>query len=138
MSVYAHFTGQILRAPSERKSSAGNRYAFVLLLVGTGTTGQLVNCNVFEPFVDGVLQLRQGESLSVTGTLTVSVYEKNGEHKASLSLMVSGVLSGRFQRQNLANRGASQAKPRPPGSEKSSAHRDPFPDEWGRLDEVGA
>jgi hypothetical protein len=137
MSVYAHFTGQILRAPSERKSSAGNRYAFVLLLVGTGTTGQLVNCNVFEPFVDGVLQLRQGESLSVTGTLTVSVYEKNGEHRPSLSLMVSAILSGRKQ----VRQGRTTGTARPGISSKrttSASRNDPFPDEWGRLDEVGA
>jgi hypothetical protein len=41
----------------------------------------------------GLLRLTAGESLSVQGAMKVSVFEKNGEHRASLDVVAFQVLA---------------------------------------------
>jgi single-stranded DNA-binding protein len=80
-------TGTLHRDPVTRTAKTGK--AFVTALMRSESQGETlwVNALAFnEAAQTELMRLKAGESLSVQGAMKVSVFEKNGEHRASLDV----------------------------------------------------
>jgi hypothetical protein len=84
---------------------------FVTALMRSESPGETlwVNAVAFDEAAQGeLMRLKAGESLSIQGAMKVSVYEKAGEHRASLDVVASHVLALRQPR-----RAAPRARDKP-------------------------
>lgn len=92
--MFALITGQLWRDPTARQSKAGKPFVTALIKSGTPAESLWVNVVVFnEPTQAELLRLHEGDALTVQGVGKVSVFEKNGEHRASLEIVAAHVLA---------------------------------------------
>ena len=86
--------GTLWRDPAAKQSKAGKQFVTGLLKAGTQTETLWVNCVAFDTTAQSeLLRLAAGDSVSVQGTGRLSVFEKNGEHRASIEVVASHVLA---------------------------------------------
>jgi single-stranded DNA-binding protein len=94
MSAHALIAGTLHRDPEQRTSKAGKDFVTALLRSESQGETLWVNAVAFDEAAQAEsLQLKAGESLSVQGAMKVSIFEKNGEHRASLDVVASHVLA---------------------------------------------
>ena len=89
MSAHALITGTLHRDPVARTAKSGK--AFVTALLRSESQGETlwVNAVAFDEVAQaGLLRLKAGEALAIQGA-KAGVYEKNGEHRASLDVAAS-------------------------------------------------
>jgi len=123
MSAYALVSGQLFRDPQTKISKNGKDYVTATIVSKDGSESTFVNLVAFSDSAkDAILAVAVGDALSVQGKATIGVYEKNGEHRPSLSIVADRVLALRQL--------PSERKPKTP---QRDAHRggaasfDPLP-----------
>ena len=116
--IFALVTGAIFRDPETKISKAGKPYVVATIVSKEGGKSAFANLVVFSDSAkEAILALGEGDALSVQGKATIGVYEKNGEHRPSLSLVAGHVLA---LRQPPASRSAMERKPK---TSRDGAHR---------------
>jgi single-stranded DNA-binding protein len=92
--IIALITGALYRAPEQRTAKSGSKFVTATVRVKTGEAMQFVRIVMFsESGQAELLRLQDGDSLSIQGGLKAEVFEKNGEHRVSLSLVADQVLA---------------------------------------------
>lgn len=97
--------GQLSRTP-ERRTSRENSTPYVTagLREGLGEDVRWWSIVAFGDAADELARLAVGDSVAVTGSLTVSIYEKNGESRAGLAVMVFRLVSVHRQKRQPERR----------------------------------
>jgi single-stranded DNA-binding protein len=86
--------GALADDPVQRTSHDGKAYATARLRAPTEEEPGLVNVIAFDPAaVRALLACAKGDSIAITGRGKVTMWEKNGEHRAGLSVVAEAVLS---------------------------------------------
>ncbi len=115
--------GSLWRDPVVRQSKAGKQFATALVKAGTQTETLWVNVAAFDQTAQSeLLRLTAGDSISVQGTGKLGVFEKNGQHRATIEIVAAHVLALR------------QPPKKPTPKERQSAppdFDDQFPDGFG-------
>jgi len=95
MSLQVLASGTLVRDPEARTSQAGRRYATGLLRVPVdGDEAVLVSLIAFsQTAAEALLANAKGDSIAVTGRAKLTSWEKDGEQRHGLSVVVEGVLS---------------------------------------------
>jgi len=110
--IHAHAAGELVKPPAAKVSSGGKPYALLIIKAGSVADSQIVTGLVFGELAQAALSLEQGDSLSITGSAKLGVYDRGGEPTPSITVFVSKLLSGkpepRTKRQ--ATRSASQGR----------------------------
>lgn len=92
--TYALITGTLFRDPETKTSKTGKTYVAATIVSKDGELSTFVNLVAFSTTAkDAILALHAGDVLSVQGKATIGVYEKNGEHRPSLSVVADHVLA---------------------------------------------
>jgi len=88
-------SGTLVRDPESRTSAAGKSYATAQLRVPTeGEAAVLVSVIAFSTTaVEALLAHAKGDTIAVTGRGKLTAWEKDGEQRHGLSVVVEGVLS---------------------------------------------
>jgi single-stranded DNA-binding protein len=103
--ILALVTGALFRDPETKISKAGKPYITATIVSKDGDTSTFVNIVAFSDSAkEALLALRSGDALSVQGKATLSVYEKNGEHRPSLSIIADHVLALRQPREAVKSK----------------------------------
>jgi single-stranded DNA-binding protein len=91
MSVYCLVRGLLHREPVLRTGKeSGKVFCTALLRAETGDAMLWCNVAAFDERAQAeLLRLHAGEAVSVQGTMKVGIFEKNGEHRASLDIVAS-------------------------------------------------
>jgi single-stranded DNA-binding protein len=123
MSAYCLVSGLLHREPVLRTGKeSGKVFCTALLRCETGDATLWCNVVAFDERAQAeLMRLHAGEALTVQGTMKVSVFEKNGEHRASLDIVASQVTplrrapgAARVAEDGQSGReGAMVASPRP-------------------------
>jgi single-stranded DNA-binding protein len=91
--IAALVTGTLFRNPESRQSKNGNPFVSAILKEKDGDKVQFVRVAAFSESARGELaRLSDGDALSVQGPLKAEVYESNGEHRISLSIVADAIL----------------------------------------------
>lgn len=95
MSLSVLANGTLVRDPESRTSRAGQRYAAGLLRIPVdGEDSVLANLVAFSSTAaEALLAHAKGDSIAVTGRAKLTAWEKDGEQRHGLSVVVEGVLS---------------------------------------------
>jgi single-stranded DNA-binding protein len=93
--VFVLISGSLWRGPGTRQSkTSGKPFVTALLKAGTPTDALWCNVVAFDQAAQSeLLRLQTGDALSVQGTGKISVFEKAGEHRASLDVTAAHVLA---------------------------------------------
>jgi hypothetical protein len=84
----------LLRNPETKISKAGKPYVVATIVSKEGGESTFANLVAFSDSAkDAILALGEGDALSAQGKATIGVYEKNGEHRPSLSIVADRVLA---------------------------------------------
>jgi Single-strand binding protein family len=111
--ILALVTGALFRAAEQRTSKAGKSYVTATIISKDGDASTFVNMVAFSDSAkDAILALGAGDTLSAQGKATIGVYEKNGEHRPSLSIVADHVLALRQPREAVQSKERT-AKPTP-------------------------
>ena len=88
-------TGTIIRDPQERTSAAGKPYCTALVRVPTeGEDAALCSLIAFAPdAVRSILALSKGDGISFIGRAKLTNWDKDGEVKHGLGIVVEAVLT---------------------------------------------
>jgi single-stranded DNA-binding protein len=101
--IYVLVTGALFRDSETKISKNGKPYVVATILSKDGESSTFANVVAFsDPAKDAILALRAGDALSVQGKAIVGVYEKNGEHRPSISIVADHVLA--LRQPSLRNR----------------------------------
>jgi hypothetical protein len=112
--------GSLWRDPVARTAKgSGKTFATALIKSGTPTESIWTNVVAFDEAPKAeLLRLKAGESLSVQGPARLGVFEKNGEHRASLDITAAHVVAlrqpPRTKPKHAAPRQAAFASSAPP------------------------
>jgi single-stranded DNA-binding protein len=94
MTVFALVSGSLFRAPEQRTSKTGKPFVTATIVSKDGESSTFVNIVAFSDSAkEALLALGEGDALSAQGKATIGVYEKNGEHRPSLSIVAEKVLA---------------------------------------------
>jgi single-stranded DNA-binding protein len=94
MSAFAIVTGSLFRAPEQKTSKSGKTFVTATIVSKDGGESTFINLVAFSDSAkDAILALGEGDALSAQGKASLSVYEKNGEHRPSLSIVADHVLA---------------------------------------------
>jgi single-stranded DNA-binding protein len=106
MTVYALASGTLFRAAEERVGKAsGKTFVSATLKVRDGDAAQFLRLLAFSTTAQSeLLRLKDGEALAVQGNLKAETYEKDGESRVSLAIMVNTVLPLRQKPQKREKR----------------------------------
>jgi single-stranded DNA-binding protein len=92
--TYALITGALFRDPETKISKNGKPFVVATIISKDGESTTFANIVAFSDGAsDAILALRAGDALCVQGKATIGVYEKNGEHRPSLSIVADRVLA---------------------------------------------
>jgi single-stranded DNA-binding protein len=93
--VFVLVSGTLWRDPAARQSKAtGKQFVTALLKSGTPTDTQWWNVIAFDTTAQAeLLRLQAGDAVAIQGTAKLGVFEKNGEHRASLDVTAAHVLA---------------------------------------------
>jgi hypothetical protein len=92
--IFALVTGALFRNPQVKVSKTGRDYVTATIVSKDGDASTFVNLIAFSDSAkEAILALGEGDALSAQGKATISVYEKNGEHRSSLSIVADKVLA---------------------------------------------
>ena len=116
MSATVLISGKLFRDPEAKTSRANKPYAFATVKIGQGDDAQWWRVMAFgDADREELLALRNGDAVSVSGTLKVELYTPNGgEPRVSLSVLADRLISARrAKREKTADaRAERQAEPR--------------------------
>ncbi len=91
--MFVLISGALWRDPAVRLSKGGKQFVTALVKAGPQGEALWVNFVAFDEAVQaGLLRLKANDALSIQGTGKITIYEKNGEHRASLDVTASHVL----------------------------------------------
>jgi hypothetical protein len=91
--IFALVTGTLFRNPESKLAKNGKTYAVATIISKDGGESTFVNLVAFSDSAkEAILELAAGDALSVQGKATIGVYEKNGEHRPSLSIIADKIL----------------------------------------------
>jgi single-stranded DNA-binding protein len=94
VTVFALVNGSLFRDPETKISKAGKPYVIATIVSKEGGESTFVNLVAFSDSAkEAILALGEGDALSAQGKTTIGVYEKNGEHRPSLSIVADRVLA---------------------------------------------
>jgi single-stranded DNA-binding protein len=92
--IRALISGSLFKLPESKTSSSGNGYVSAVLKVSDGSKTHFVRVFAFSDSAREEIEgLREGDGLSVVGTLKAEIYEKGGEARISLSLTADRALA---------------------------------------------
>jgi single-stranded DNA-binding protein len=92
--MFVLITGTLWKDPIARTSKAGKPFATAFVKAGTPADALFCNVVAFDKNAQAeLLRLEEGDALSVQGPAKVGVFEKNGEHRASLEVIAAHVLA---------------------------------------------
>jgi single-stranded DNA-binding protein len=92
--MFVLISGTLWRDPAARQSKAGKQFTTALLKAGTPAEALWVNVVCFDQLAQSeLLRLTAGDAVSVQGPAKISVFEKAGEHRASLEIVAAQVLA---------------------------------------------
>lgn len=91
MSLRILATGKITVAPQKKISKNGNPYATALLSVPSDQSRVSVSIVAFNDSADVLGALDKGDEIAVSGPATLNEWEKDGEVKVSLHLIVEQI-----------------------------------------------
>lgn len=105
-------SGVLVAQPQRRTSAAGKDYATCTMRVPVdGADAVLCSLIAFAPdAVDSLLALGKGDALAVAGRAKLSIWEKDGEQRHGLSVVVDQVLT-MYQIEKRRKRAASPQEP---------------------------
>lgn len=119
--MYALISGTLWRDPVARQSKLGKRFATALLRAGTPQDAVWCNIVAFDETAQSeLLRLAAGDALTAQGRFKIGVFEKAGEHRASLDLTATHVLP-------LRGRPTATRKPRERAPETAPEFEDAIP-----------
>lgn len=120
-------SGTLIRDPQTRTSQNGNAYTTALIRVPTNEEPALVSVIAFGELAESLAGLRKGDSVSVTGSGHISLYEdrNSGEPKASLALTAAGILTA----YEVSKRRKAQQPGKPQPQEEPGESRQEAPKE---------
>jgi single-stranded DNA-binding protein len=124
-------TGTLFRVPERRMSKACKPFVTATLRCKSGDLIEWWNGTAFsEPAHAELMRLKAGEAVAIQGTLKVSVFEKNGEHRARLDVAASHVTTLRQPRRERPKMTAVETgqswKNRPPARSTANPEFDEF------------
>lgn len=112
--MFVLISGSLWRDPTARQSKAGKQFVTALVKAGTPTEALWCNVVAFDQAAQAeLLRLQATDTVSIQGTAKISVYEKAGEHRASIEVVAAHVLALR--------------QPKPTRSRQDTAPRDAAP-----------
>jgi single-stranded DNA-binding protein len=92
--IRALISGSLFKAPESKTSNNGNAYVSAVMKVSDGNKTSFVRVSAFSDSArEEIEALRDGDGLSVVGTLKAEIYEKGGEARVSLSLTADRALA---------------------------------------------
>jgi hypothetical protein len=112
-AVVALVSGSLWRNPASRTAKATGK-TFVTCLLKSGTPAEPVWCKVVsfdETPKAELLRLKAGEHLVIQGAATLGVFEKAGEHRASLEVVATHVLALLQPRATKSKQARTATKP---------------------------
>ena len=122
MSAFVLVTGTIFRKPEQRQSKAGKPFVTATVRAKDGDTSQFWKVVVFsEPAQAELLRLQDGDAVTLQGAMRAELYEKDGQHRISYSIVADAVLALR-----------QPAKKRETESPNTRPHEDRRRDSWQR------
>ena len=94
MTIHALVSGALFKLPEQRLSKIGKPFVTGTLRVPEGNNLQFVRFIAFSETAQAeLLRLDDGDAISAQGTFKAETYEKDGEHRISLSLIADQVLA---------------------------------------------
>lgn len=94
MSISILALGKLASDPETRTSQNGKTFCKVRLSVSDGEQSILVSCVCFsESAIETLQRLGKGDSIAVTGRGKPTAWQKEGELRTGLDLMVDGVMT---------------------------------------------
>lgn len=94
MTIHALVQGELFRDPIQRTSASGKQFT-TCNIKSTGD-GETVWASVIcfnDDAMAELLRLKAGDAVSVQGKAKLGVFEKNGEHRASLDVVANSVVA---------------------------------------------
>ena len=94
MTAHVLVCGQLFREPEQRTSKAGKPFVIATIRAKDGEAAQWWKVLAFAETVRAeLLRLDDGDAISAQGSLKAEPYEKDGEHRVSLSMVADQVLA---------------------------------------------
>jgi single-stranded DNA-binding protein len=130
VSAYCLLCGILHRNPTLRTGKeSGHAFMTALLRCETGENTLWANVAAFDESAQAeLLRLKTGDAVSIQGGMKVSIFEKNGEHRASLDVVASQVTALRRIKPQKGGQDA-QGGGEGPMASRSPAFDDAIP-EW--------
>ncbi len=114
--ILALVSGTVFRSPEQRTSKNGREFVTATLISKDGDASTFANVLAFNDRAkELLLALHPGDACCVQGKATIGVYEKNGEHRPSLSIVADQVMALRQpkDRKPAASAPADRTRPEP-------------------------
>jgi single-stranded DNA-binding protein len=118
MTMFVLLSGSLHRDPAAQQSNAGRQYVTALVRAGAPTETVWANVIAFDTAAQSqLLRLQAGDSVAIQGAAKISVFEKNGEHRASLDVTAAHVLAlrqpkpAKAKQEKTADRDAARTAP---------------------------
>ena len=132
-------SGTLARNPKSGTSASGTRWANSTMRVSTGNDREgnaltsFVTILAFNDDADRLAKLGKGDAISVQGPLKQTEYQKDGETRHGLEILVNGILSVHDKRKKAnGNRNGSDRQSHASGQERGrQSHDYPFDDAPG-------
>lgn len=87
MSALVMISGSIFRGPETRPTKNGSTFITLVVKIANGNASEFWRVAVFDRDAQAELDgLEQGDGVAFVGRPTFEVYEKDGDHRVSLSL----------------------------------------------------
>jgi Single-strand binding protein family len=97
--IAALISGSLFRPPEQRTAKSGKPFIMASVKIKDGDSIQFVRLFAFSESAQAELaRLAEGDALTAQGSLKAEVYEANGEHRVSLTLIADAVLPLRRER----------------------------------------
>ena len=94
MTIHALVAGALFKLPEQRLSKTGKPFVTGTIRTKDGDSFQFVRFIAFSETAQAeLLRLDDGDAISAQGTFKAETYEKDGEHRISLSLIADQVLA---------------------------------------------
>jgi single-stranded DNA-binding protein len=117
--IASQVSGTLFRAPETRTSKNGNVFVTATIREGKGDEVRWVHVAAFGEVARAELsRLRSGDSLTVQGALSASIYERDGQSRISPNVVADEVLPLRRARKAASHRSQSATR-----SERANAPR---------------
>jgi hypothetical protein len=94
MTLRALITGKLAKAPEKRSSKNGNEYGLAHVAYDAETRGRATVFVFGEDQIATLMSLKEGDSVSVSGTLKTEVYTPEGKDpRVSLTLSADSIIT---------------------------------------------